>query len=179
MRLLDAYLQETHADVGSMSSMSEPAAVSGSRSEGSQAESATTSSSKQHRFYVPALRKDRGLLGTNGIAWLANRRLFYDLRIRLFSGWATWSTSRLTRLMIGKHCARKYWRFVAGPLRCRWSIACSIWKVGNSTLKEELRSVRETQEQPANDFCDAGAECCDAPTVQQQIADGRKATTSV
>ena len=48
----------------------------------------------------------------------------------------------------------------------------------NASLKEELRSVRETvQEQPANDFCDA--ECCDTPTVQQQIVDGRKATTSV
>ena len=52
-------------------------------------------------------------------------------------------------------------------------------EVENTTLKE-LRSVRETvQEQPADDCCDAGAECCDAPTVQQQIADGRKATTSV
>ena len=48
----------------------------------------------------------------------------------------------------------------------------------STTLKEELRSVREAvQEQPANDFCDA--ECCDTPTVQQQIVDGRKATTSV
>ena len=51
-------------------------------------------------------------------------------------------------------------------------------EVEYTTLKEELRSVRETQEQATNDCCDAGAECCDAPTVQQQIADGRKATTS-
>ena len=58
-------------------------------------------------------------------------------------------------------------------------LANTALEVENTNLKEELRSVQETaHEQSADDFCDAGAECCDAPTVQQQIVDGQKVTTS-
>jgi len=57
-------------------------------------------------------------------------------------------------------------------------LANSALEVENASLKEELRLVHEAaQEQPNNDRCDEDVECCDAPTLQQQIVDGQKATT--
>ena len=56
-------------------------------------------------------------------------------------------------------------------------LANTALEVENTNLKE-LRSVQETaHEQPDDDCCDADAECCDAPTVQQLTVDGQKATT--
>ena len=57
-------------------------------------------------------------------------------------------------------------------------LANTALEMENTNLKDKLRSVQETaHEQPDNDCCDADVECCDAPTVQQLIVDGQKATT--
>ena len=138
VRLLDAHLQETRADFGSMSSLSEPATIS--RREGNKTESATTSSSKSHHLYVPALRKDRGNCGIN--------RVSESSVVLRFANLVSLRMDNTEHVAAHAHDDRKAVREKVLEICCRTVspsvVHCLVnLEAENASLKEELRSVQE------------------------------------